>query len=58
MRDTRIGFIGQGFIGKNYADDFEARGQNALVYHFDLVVFPEYGSHKMDFTLKSVLLKP
>lgn len=30
----RIGFIGQGFIGKNYADDFENRG-------FDIVRFSQ-----------------
>jgi 3-hydroxyisobutyrate dehydrogenase-like beta-hydroxyacid dehydrogenase len=23
---AKIGFIGQGWIGKNYADDFEERG--------------------------------
>ncbi len=28
----RIGFVGQGFIGKNYADDFEARGMNVVRY--------------------------
>lgn len=28
----RIGFIGQGFIGKNYADDFEARGYEVVRY--------------------------
>ena len=27
-----IGFIGQGFIGKNYADDFEARGFSVIRY--------------------------
>lgn len=27
-----IGFIGQGFIGKNYADDFESRGFNIVRY--------------------------
>lgn len=27
-----IGFIGQGFIGKNYADDFEARGFEVIRY--------------------------
>ncbi len=27
-----IGFIGQGFIGKNYADDFEARGYRVIRY--------------------------
>lgn len=28
----KIGFIGQGFIGKNYADDFEARGYSVIRY--------------------------
>jgi len=28
----KIGFIGQGFIGKNYADDFEARGFDVVRY--------------------------
>jgi nucleotide sugar dehydrogenase len=28
--NIQIGFIGQGFIGKNYADDFEARGLNVV----------------------------
>lgn len=27
-----IGFIGQGFIGKNYADDFERRGYSVIRY--------------------------
>ncbi len=27
-----IGFIGQGFVGKNYADDFEARGYETVRY--------------------------
>lgn len=27
-----IGFIGQGFVGKNYADDFEARGHRVVRY--------------------------
>ncbi len=27
-----IGFIGQGFIGKNYSDDFEARGYSVVRY--------------------------
>ncbi|MDO8569615.1 MAG: hypothetical protein Q7R89_02460 [bacterium] len=26
MNKIKIGFIGQGYVGKNYADDFEARG--------------------------------
>ncbi|MBI5405873.1 hypothetical protein HY972_02455 [Candidatus Kaiserbacteria bacterium] len=28
----RIGFIGQGYIGKNYADDFERRGYDIVRY--------------------------
>ncbi len=28
----KIGFIGQGWIGKNYADDFERRGFNVIRY--------------------------
>lgn len=34
MTDTkpRIGFIGQGFIGKNYADDLESRGYEVVRY--------------------------
>jgi len=28
----KIGFIGQGFIGKNYADDFEKRGYSVVRY--------------------------
>lgn len=31
----KIGFIGQGFIGKNYADDFEARGYSVVRYSFE-----------------------
>ena len=30
--DMKIGFIGQGFIGKNYADDFEERGYDVVRY--------------------------
>jgi UDPglucose 6-dehydrogenase len=30
MPKPLIGFIGQGFIGKNYADDFEKRGQKVI----------------------------
>jgi UDP-glucose 6-dehydrogenase len=30
-----IGFIGQGFIGKNYADDFEKRGYSVVRYSLD-----------------------
>ena len=31
----RVGFIGQGFIGKNYADDFENRGYSVVRYSLD-----------------------
>lgn len=30
--DKKIGFIGQGWIGKNYADNFEARGYRVVRY--------------------------
>lgn len=32
MRNKLIGFIGQGWIGKNYADDFEKRGYKIVRY--------------------------
>lgn len=32
MEKPKIGFIGQGFIGKNYADDFERRGFEVTRY--------------------------
>ena len=32
MEDKKIGFIGQGWIGKNYADDFENWGYNIIRY--------------------------
>jgi UDPglucose 6-dehydrogenase len=31
-KNSLIGFIGQGFIGKNYADDFVARGYRVIRY--------------------------
>jgi UDPglucose 6-dehydrogenase len=31
----RIGFIGQGYIGKNYADDFEKRGYEVVRYSLE-----------------------
>jgi len=37
-----IGFIGQGFIGKSYADDFERRGYNVVRY----ALGPEYAANK------------
>jgi UDPglucose 6-dehydrogenase len=41
MKET-IGFIGQGWIGKNYADDFDARGYTAIRYGLE----PEYVGNK------------
>lgn len=38
-KNLKIGFIGQGFIGKNYANDFEERGYNIIRY--DLDTYPE-----------------
>lgn len=32
MSKIKIGFIGQGYVGKNYADDFVARGYNVIRY--------------------------
>lgn len=32
IKDMRIGFIGLGWIGKNYADDFEERGYKVVRY--------------------------
>ena len=32
MNNPTIGFIGQGYIGKNYADDFEGRGYSVVRY--------------------------
>lgn len=41
MRPT-IGFIGQGWIGKNYADDFEERGFEVVRYGLE----PEFAENK------------
>lgn len=38
----KIGFIGQGFIGKSYADDFEKRGFEVVRYGLQ----PEYSGNK------------
>lgn len=35
MQDKKIGFIGQGWIGKNYADDFEKRGFECVRYSLE-----------------------
>lgn len=40
--DTKIGFIGQGWIGKNYANHFEERGFNIVRYGLE----PEFISNK------------
>ena len=32
MKNLKIGFIGQGYVGKNYADDFESRGFEVVRY--------------------------
>jgi len=32
LKNLKIGFIGQGWIGKNYADNFEQRGYNIVRY--------------------------
>ncbi|MDO8564828.1 MAG: hypothetical protein Q7R88_02430 [bacterium] len=41
-RNPLIGFIGQGFIGKNYADDFENRGYTVVRY----ATRPEFAKNK------------
>lgn len=33
--NKKIGFIGQGFIGKSYSDDFETRGYQVIRYSLD-----------------------
>lgn len=38
----KIGFIGQGYVGKNYADDFTQRGWQAVRYSLE----PEYIKNK------------
>ncbi len=35
MINQKIGFIGQGWIGKNYADDFERRGHEVVRYSLE-----------------------
>lgn len=41
-KEIKIGFIGQGWIGKNYADNFEQRGFNTIRYSME----PEYVVNK------------
>jgi UDPglucose 6-dehydrogenase len=38
----KIGFIGQGWIGRNYADDFEKRGYTSVRYALE----PQYAGNK------------
>lgn len=42
MDKPKIGFIGQGFVGKNMADDFEERGFETIRYSLE----PEYVGNK------------
>lgn len=42
MKNKKIGFIGQGWIGKNYSDDFESRGIAVVRYSLE----PEYIGNK------------
>jgi len=42
MNQPLIGFIGQGWIGKNYADDFERRGYEAIRYGLE----PQFAENK------------
>ena len=35
MKKPNIGFIGQGWIGKHYADDFEKRGYKTVRYSLE-----------------------
>lgn len=42
MKKPLVGFIGQGFIGKNMADDFEERGYKVIRYSLE----PEYINNK------------
>ncbi|MDP3996355.1 MAG: hypothetical protein Q8P86_01525 [bacterium] len=41
-KNLLIGFIGQGYIGRNYADDFERRGYSVTRYALE----PEYSANK------------
>jgi len=42
MKKPLVGFIGQGWLGKNYADDFEQRGFSTVRYGLE----PEYRDNK------------
>lgn len=47
----RIGFIGQGWIGKNYADDFEQRGFAVVRYSLD----PQYLQNRGEIALCDIV---
>lgn len=42
MEQLKIGFIGQGYVGKNYGDDFEKRGYDIVRYSLE----PAYVGNK------------
>jgi hypothetical protein len=35
-KKPQIGFIGQGWVGKNYSDDFEKRGYEVIRYSLEV----------------------
>ncbi|MCR4285640.1 MAG: hypothetical protein NUW00_01965 [Candidatus Kaiserbacteria bacterium] len=48
----KIGFIGQGWIGKNYANDFEDRGYEIIRYGLE----PEYAGNKEEIATCDIVL--
>jgi len=53
-KDMLIGFIGQGFIGKNYADDFAYRGYNIIRYDKDSYSANKYFIKDCDYVFIAV----
>lgn len=51
MTKKKIGFIGQGWIGKNYANDFEQRGFSVVRYAKE----PEYNGTKEDIAICDIV---
>ena len=51
---NKIGFIGQGFIGKNYADDFEERGYDIVRYDNHEFIKNKWNIAKCDFVFIAV----
>ena len=47
QKNPKIGFIGQGWIGKNYADDFERRGFSVVRYALE-EPYTQNGGHIKD----------